>query len=339
MLKTAPGIVDLQVNGYAGVDFNDADITLEGYVHALCALRRDRVTTVLPTLITNDAGFITEQLQRLESYRAACVEKFGAAALGAELAAAVMYHLEGPFISPEDGYRGAHPRVYVHSPEPDTLRKLLPAWCEAAGGRVAIMTFSPHEDTAAEFVRVLREFHILPAIGHTHATAAQIHALMQAVEGETPVLATHLGNACPAMLPRHENPAWSVLAEDACWISMVADGFHLPAEMLKVFWKVKAGRAIVVSDATSFAGMPPGDYAAHIGGSVTLTPAGKLHLAGNQKTLAGAAVGAYDAWRHLVSLDFAPPEELWRLVSKNPAKFLAEKGGFCEVYTPAIEID
>lgn len=339
MPKTAPGIIDLQVNGYAGVDFNDADITLEGYVHAMQALRRDRVTTVLPTLITNDAGFITEQLRRLESYRQACGEKFGAAASGVELAAAAMYHLEGPFISPLDGYRGAHPREFVRRPEPEALGHMLAEWSVAANGRLVIMTFSPHEDTAAEFVRVLRSFHILPAIGHTHANAAQIHALVQSLPENTPILATHLGNACPAVLPRHENPAWGVLAEDACWISMVADGFHLPPEMLKVFWKMRGERAIVVSDATSFAGMTPGNYTAHIGGSVTLTPEGKLHLAGDPGMLAGAAVGAYDAWRHLVSLHFAPADELWRVVSETPAKFLAQKGGFCEVFTPPVEID
>ncbi len=327
-------MVDLQANGYAGVDFNDANITLDGYVHALHELRRGKVTTVLPTLITNETGFITEQLCRLESYRVACEEKFGAAALGVELAAAPMYHLEGPFISAEEGFRGAHPVEFVQRPTVDALRKVLPAWREAAGGRVALMTFSPHENSAAEFAQMLRAFHIIPAIGHTHATAKQIHALMQTVTDETPVLATHLGNAS-----RHENPAWAILAEDACWISMIADGFHLPPEILKVFWKMKGPLAIVVSDATNFVGMPPGDYSAYIGGSVTLTPEGKLYLTDHPKTLAGAAVSMLDAWRYLVSLGFASADELWRLVSENPARLLAKKGGLCALYTPEVTLD
>ncbi|MDO4550252.1 MAG: N-acetylglucosamine-6-phosphate deacetylase [Planctomycetia bacterium] len=332
----APGIVDLQVNGFAAADFNDPALTLDGYIHALQVLRKMNVTTVLPTLITNDAKALAQQLALLESFRQTCQNK-----KIKDLASAPMYHLEGPFISSEDGYRGAHPLEFVREPTAESLMEVLPMWMEASNYRLGIMTFSPHMDSAADFLSVLRKNDILPAFGHTHASAENIHnaALKyQEIENRTPILATHLGNACPPLLPRHENPIWALLSEDSIWISMIADGFHLPPDMLKVFWRMKGEKTILVSDATQFTSMPPGKYKTFIGGDVTLTPEGKLFLTQAPKMLAGAARSAYDAWKHLLSLDLAPPEILWKMVSENPSAFLRYRKKIEGNYSPFIQI-
>lgn len=325
----APGLVDIQVNGFGGVDFNDPKITLADYRQALKALREHRVTCALPTLITNQGQTLEEQLTRLEAYRAE-TQQGGET----ELAAAPFYHLEGPFISPEEGYRGAHPLEDVMALDDPQAEKWIEAWQKAANGRIRIMTFSPHTDveTVRRFTAILKSNGILPAVGHTHASAAQIHAAVEAGA----VLATHLGNACAQLLPRHENPIWAALAEDLLSVSMIGDGFHLPPEMLKVFYRMKGrGRTFLISDATQYAGKEPGEYHTHIGGDVVLTPERKLHIKGSPKVLAGAAKSLWEDWKHVKELGFASPEELWFAASGAPLAFLIGKD-FDWEYTPYV---
>ncbi|MDO4574748.1 MAG: N-acetylglucosamine-6-phosphate deacetylase [Planctomycetia bacterium] len=322
----APGLVDMQVNGFAGVDFNGETLTFDAYVHALRCSWEHHVTTILPTLVTNSVAFLTERLALLETYRQRALGMKG-------LAVAPFYHLEGPFISPTEGYRGAHPLEFVLETGRGDVETLLRTWQTAAGGRIKIVTFSPHGDKVPEFVRELASLGIRASVGHTDATAEQIHAAAES--GAT--LATHLGNACAQLLPRHANPIWSILADERLWISMIPDGFHLPPDMLQVFYRVKREKALLVSDATQYTGQKPGSYQTHIGGNVVLTPEGKLHLAGQPNVLAGAAKSLYEGWCHLVELGFASKETLWKMASAHPLRFLTGED-FNVKYTPIIKI-
>lgn len=319
--RIAPGLVDIQTNGFGGVDFNDSTIEYPEYVQALRSLWTHRVTCVVPTLVTNGAETIFRQLERLEEFRRQAELERRSGTLE-KAAVAPFYHLEGPFISPEEGYRGAHPLRDVLSIEDPETERRISQWQTAANGRIRIMTFSPHSGDVSRFISILKAHGILAAIGHTNATADQIHAAVKSGA----VLATHLGNACAQLLPRHANPIWSVLAEDELAVSMIGDGFHLPPEMLKVFYRVKGrGRTLLISDATQYAGKAPGAYRTHIGGDVILTPEKKLHIAGSPNVLAGAAKSLWEGWKHVSQLGFATPEELWFAASGAPMKLLTGK--------------
>ncbi|MCL1888318.1 MAG: N-acetylglucosamine-6-phosphate deacetylase, partial [Kiritimatiellaeota bacterium] len=261
------GLVDLQVNGYAGVDFNTPGLSVEDVRRARRLLRDEGITAFLPTLITNDLVVI----ERLADTLLAADDDSSS---GAEI---LGLHLEGPFISPHDGARGAHPAAWVRPPDAEWLKRFQ----DRCAGRVRLVTFSPEWDDAPRFVEVARALGIRVAIGHTLATRAQIRDAVAA--GAT--LSTHLGNALPPLLPRHPNPIWSQLAEDDLAVSLVGDGFHLPREFIETVLKVKGENAFLVSDCTRFAGMAPGRYTTPIGGDVVLTPEGRLHLAADERLL------------------------------------------------------
>ncbi len=267
----APGLTDLQVNGYAGSDLN-TDPLLPGTVRDISVkLWSEGVTTFFPTVITNSPENI---MRAVKAVADAC-------RLFPEAAGAVGgIHLEGPFISPEDGARGAHPAEHVRPPD----WELFNEWQEACNGMIRIVTLSPEWPGAADFIRKASVTGVIVAIGHTAATPEQIREAV----GAGATLSTHLGNGSHQMLPRHRNYIWEQLAADELYATMISDGFHLPDALMKVFIRMKPGRLILVSDATSLTGMPPGDYNTHIGGEVTLTGEGKLHMKGNADVLAGS---------------------------------------------------
>jgi N-acetylglucosamine-6-phosphate deacetylase len=301
----APGLVDLQINGAAGVDFNRPPVTAEGFRHAVSALWAHGVTSFCPTVITNG----TEQMERLlEQIRHA------SSADPAIRGSVAGFHLEGPFLSPEDGPRGAHPREHIRRPD----IRLLERWQEAAGGLIRIVTLAPEWDEAPAFIRHCVKQGIIVSIGHTAADSAQIREAVRAGAS----LSTHLGNGAHPVLPRHPNYIWDQLAADELYAAMIADGFHLPDSVLKVFCRVKAGKAVLVSDAVSLAGMPPGTYKAHIGGDVVLTEEGKLHLAETPELLAGSAKLLLHGVEHLARLGIAALAEAWRMASLLPASLL-----------------
>lgn len=164
-------------------------------------------------------------------------------------------HLEGPFISSEDGPRGAHGKSFVTSPNWELFQR----WQEAAEGRIAFVTMSPEWPEADAFIRRCADSGVTVSIGHTNASPDQIRSAI----GAGARVSTHLGNAAHLMLPRHPNYIWEQLAADELWACMIADGFHLPESVLKVFMKVKGDKTILVSDAVYLSGLEPGRYDAH----------------------------------------------------------------------------
>ena len=186
-----PGFVDLQVNGFVGVDFTDPALTSEGVLKAAAAIEKTGVTRFLPTLITSS------------------LETFAASArtlVRTKHPAIVGIHMEGPYISPEDGPRGAHPREFVRGATVDDFRRRQ----DAAEGRIAIVTVAPEAPGAVPLIEHLVSNKVRAAIGHSNANGQQIGDAVQA--GAT--MSTHLGNGCANMLPRHPNVIWEQLGED-----------------------------------------------------------------------------------------------------------------------------
>jgi N-acetylglucosamine-6-phosphate deacetylase len=305
----APGLTDLQVNGYAGHDLNTEPLLPSTVREISVRLRSEGVTTFFPTLITNSAD---NTLRSVKAVAEACrIYPEAAGAVGG-------IHLEGPFISPEDGARGAHPKEYTRPPD----WELFSEWQQACGGIIRIITLSPEWPGAVDFIRKASHSGVITAIGHTAASPEMIREAVTA--GAT--LSTHLGNGSHQMLPRHRNYIWEQLAADELYTTFIADGFHLPDSVMKVFIRMKPGRTMLVSDSTNFTGMPPGDYSTHIGGEVTLTEAGKLHLKGNPEVLAGSGLSLLHCVSTLAAKGLVSLPEALDMAGKRPYHFAGLRG-------------
>jgi N-acetylglucosamine-6-phosphate deacetylase len=305
-----PGLVDLQVNGYAGLDCNAPPLADDLVARLTRALWREGVTTYLPTVITNSDEAITASLRAIARARAA----------DPLLAATVAgVHLEGPFISPEDGPRGAHDRAWVRPPDWDRFR----AWQTAAGGAIRLITLAPEWPGAPAFIARCVASGVTVALGHTGATAQQLDAAIAAGAR----LSTHIGNGAHPTLPRHPNYLWDQLARDELAASLIGDGWHLPDAVLRVVMRVKGPDAWLVSDTVALAGLPSGEYTTPVGDRVALTPAGRLHLVGDPRLLAGSVCPLRGAVAHLVGRGLAPLDVAWAMASERPARFLGLAAG------------
>jgi len=308
-LIIAPGLTDLQVNGYAGLDLNTDPLHPETVRDISVKLWSEGVTTFFPTIITNSSDCILDYVSVIADACSRFPEAAGA--VGG-------IHLEGPFISPENGARGAHPAEHVRPPDWD----LFCQWQEASDGMIRIITLSPEWPDSTDFIRRAAASGVRVSIGHTAATPEQIREAVAA--GAT--LSTHLGNGSHQMLPRHRNYIWEQLAADELCASIISDGFHLPDAVMKVFLRMKPGRIVLVSDATGLTGMPPGDYVTHIGGEVTLTEAGKLHLKGNPDMLAGSGKSLLHCVETIVSKGLVTLAEALDMAGRIPYRLVGLPG-------------
>ena len=298
MRVSAPGFFDLQVNGFAGVDFNDPATTPEDVRRAADALAATGVTRFLPTLITSSFDTF-----------ARCAHTV----LAAGHPAVAGLHMEGPYISPADGPRGAHPRAHVR---PALLGDFMRRQ-EAADGRIVLVTLAPEAPGARPLIEALVGQGVRAAIGHTDAAPAQIGDAIRAGA----CLSTHLGNGCAGVMPRHPNVLWEQLAQDGLAASFIADGHHLPPATLKVMLRAKTpARSILVTDAMAAAGCPPGSY--RLGGMMVelhadgrVAPPGASHLAGSSLTLP-AAVG------NTVRFTGLPLDQVLPMATTQPAALL-----------------
>jgi len=257
-LYIAPGLIDNQINGYKGVDFSDPGLTTENMKMAVEAIRKDGVTTFFPTIITGSHENLLKTF--LNIARAMKDDEVRSSVPG--------FHLEGPYISQEEGFYGCHPAEFIRKPS-------WMEFCEyqqAAKGNIRQVTVAPEVDGAKEFIRLCVLNNIVVAIGHTNASSEQIK---QAVEYGA-VVSTHLGNGCANLIDRHRNPLWPQLANDLLTTSIIADGHHLLPEEIQVFYKVKGPHNIILtSDVTHLIGMPPGKYI-FLGSEVVFTDEGLI---------------------------------------------------------------
>jgi N-acetylglucosamine-6-phosphate deacetylase len=297
----APGFIDLQVNGFAGVDYNNPRTTPEDIGRSIQALFSTGVTRLYPTVITGSPGDMIAALSNLAQARETV--EGGDAVDG--------FHVEGPHISVEDGPRGAHPRQWVRPPDYDEFRR----WKEAARGRLRIVTLAPEWPEAPRYIERITADGVVAAIGHTAATAAQISDAVAA--GAT--LSTHLGNGAHQVLRRHPNYIWEQLAEDRLMADFIVDGIHLDASFLKTAIRAKTvERAVLVTDASAPAGAAPGMY--RLGEQeVELTPEGRVVLAGTDR-LAGSALRMDRGVENLMRLAGVTLGEAVRMATVNAAR-------------------
>jgi N-acetylglucosamine-6-phosphate deacetylase len=242
------GYVDLQINGIGGIDFNESNLPALSWERALEWLAQDGTTEFLPTLITDSVDSLCLKLANLSRLCEACVQK----PLGSSKAVGI--HLEGPFLSDQVGYIGAHPKQHARPLELDALKRLV----DAANGWIRLVTLAPECDPKGRGIEYLAQEDILIAAGHCNPSIDQLRCAIDSGLS----LFTHLGNACPASIPRHENIIHRVLAlRDSLRVTLIADGFHLPLWLLDswVDW-FGENRVAIVSDAISAAGLAPGIY-------------------------------------------------------------------------------
>jgi len=304
-----PGLIDLQINGYGGLDLNAADIEPD-LVHALCnKLLYLGVTTFLPTLITASEADIAGALKAIADAR----RKYP---MVAKMVPGV--HVEGPSISPVDGPRGAHPLAHIRVPSTGEFAR----WQEAASGLVSLVTLAPEHVGANAYIKALAAQKIHVSLGHTNASAEQISSAVNAGAS----LSTHLGNGAAAKLPRHPNFIWTQLANERLTAMFIADGHHLPPDTFKAMVRAKGlDKSILVSDSVALAGMQAGVYETAIGGKAELFPDGRISLLGTP-FLAGAGtplcanIATAMAMANLHLADILP------LATENPGRFVGGRG-------------
>jgi N-acetylglucosamine-6-phosphate deacetylase len=267
----APTLFDIQVNGAFGVDLQGMSVTPEDFAKITESLSSWGVSRWIPT-------FITASVDELEH----CCRAAATALHNPHLANAIPgVHIEGPYISPDDGPRGAHPRDCVRNPNIDEFKRLL----DAAEGKISYMTLAPESPGATVFISALREHGVIAALGHHNANAQQIADAVDA--GAT--LSTHLGNGLASTINRHLNPLWPQLSEDRLTASLIADLQHLPKHVLKAFVRAKRPeKVILTSDCLHIAGLSPGKYKMR-NADVEMLPSGRICLSGTD-LLAGSSL-------------------------------------------------
>ena len=298
-----PGFVDLQVNGYGGIDFSAPDLTTDGIAEIVSALAARGTSGFLATMISSPAEVYRRNLPLIADAmeRKSCLGRL----LG--------LHLEGPFLSPEPGFCGAHDLRNMRTADTAFLQEL---W-ELARGTLRVLTLAADIPGADKLCRSTRDLGITVSIGHSAYTGADLDRLIRA--GATAL--THLGNGIPGMVDRHENPIWSGLAADELTAMIIADGHHLPASVLKTMLRAKgAARIVVVSDITPITGLPPGEYEFG-GGMVVLESSGRISNPG-RGCLAGSGVMLLEAMNHLASLGLLDPADMIAVGHENPLRLI-----------------
>jgi N-acetylglucosamine-6-phosphate deacetylase len=292
------GLFDLQVNGFAGVDFNSPATTSADVLRAIVQIQATGVTRFLPTLITSS-------FERFSRCAATLIQTNHPAIAG--------LHLEGPYIAAEDGPRGAHPRAHVAEASVDDFARRQ----EAAQGRIRLVTLAPEVPGAIPLIEYLVTREVRVAIGHTAATPEQIRAAVKAGAS----LSTHLGNGCANFLPRHPNFIWEQLATDDLFASLIVDGHHLPPATVKAMIRAKTPeRIILITDAVAAAGCPPGNYELN-GEPIVLSDDGRVSPPG-KPWLAGSSLTLDRAVANTVKFAGIPLESAWAMASVQPAHFL-----------------
>lgn len=301
--NVSPGFIDMQLNGFHGVDFCGDDLTAEEAVSSLPWIWKTGCTTFCATVITNTFEKQTRSFRVLEEARAQ----------DRRFAATVpCYHQEGPYISNGPSH-GAHNPLFAKAPDWDEFSRLQ----EAANGHIGMVTLAPEWPGTAGFIRKAVDSGVLVSIGHTDCAAEDVRRAVDA--GAT--MSTHLGNGCPQMIHRHLFPIWAQLGEDRLTAGLIPDLFHLPAEVLRVFLRVKTlERCVLVTDAVHVAGLAPGRYM--LGDSpVDLDAAGKVtaHRGGG---LGGSSVAMNDAIWRFAKATGVSIEDAIGCVTRVPARLL-----------------
>ncbi|MBF0678670.1 MAG: N-acetylglucosamine-6-phosphate deacetylase [Devosia sp.] len=300
------GLFDLQVNGYAGIDFNDPALTAAQLDHALEAMLASGVTQCLPTIITALPQQLSERLVALD--RAVRTSRLGPRMVPG-------YHLEGPFLLAQPGYSGCHPeRAMV---DPDVA--LLDVLEEGLSRPILLITFAPERSGALHFIAEMTRRGKTISIGHS---AAGFDAVRVAADmGVT--LSTHLGNGLPHQLPKLENTLVAQLSEPRLAACLIADGHHMSPQALAALIRLKGpDKCILVTDAVLGAAAPPGVYS-FAGMQIERTREGAMVQPG-RVNLAGSALCLDAAVRNTINWTGLPPETVVAMAATAPRKAIAK---------------
>ena len=299
------GLLDLQVNGFAGVDFNATDLDADALDHSLAAMLRTGVTTCLPTIITASAEDLAKRFAALD--RAVAASRLGRIMVPG-------YHLEGPFLNSADGYAGCHPPQAMTAPDADLVFRL-----ESDLSRpILLLTLAPELPNSEAVIRVLSGAGKIVAVGHSSANAETIAMAVEAGAR----MSTHLGNGVPQTLHKLDNTIFAQLAEGGLHASFIADGIHLPRPALKAMFRAKGiERSILVSDAASAAATRPGRYS-FAGMEIEHSADGSVRLPGS-RYLAGSALTLDKAISNVVRWNLASPEQAIQMACDNPRALMA----------------
>jgi N-acetylglucosamine-6-phosphate deacetylase len=306
----APGLFDLQINGRGGIWFGKTGITADEVLGVLKSHFRFGLTRLCPTLITNSFEGLAGGFAAI---REACERERWADRLVPGC------HLEGPYISGEDGPRGAHPREFVRPPDWNEFEKLQ----RISGGRIRLVTLAPELPGAVEFIQRAVAERVVISIGHTAAEPEQIAAAVDAGAR----LSTHLGNGAHGMLRRHPNYIWEQLGDPRLSTSVIADGHHLPASVLRSILRTKSTRNVILTcDAAGLAGCPPGIYTEGPM-QMEILEDGRIVVAGQRQFLAGSGADTGQCVVEAVrNAEIALPQAV-DMAGRNPARLL----GFEEI--------
>lgn len=320
MVRSSQGLVDLQVNGFAGVDFNDEALDAPALDRALEAMLATGVTACLPTIITAHEGELQRRFVALD--RAVSESRLGRWMVPG-------YHLEGPFLNPGSGYAGCHPAEAMIPADPELVSRIE----RQLGRPILMVTVAPEIKGGIALVRELAAQRRIVALGHTAADFEQVAAA--AAAGAT--LSTHLGNGMPQQVHKLANPIMAQLAEDRLSAGFIADGIHLPPLALKAMLRAKGfQRSILVTDAVLAAAAPAGAYR-FAGMDVQRGADGAVRQAG-AVSLAGSALCLDAAVRNVVSWELASEDLALAMASAHPLAAIAAALAARSITLPESEV-
>jgi N-acetylglucosamine-6-phosphate deacetylase len=315
-LHGQPGFVDLQVNGFLGINFSAPGLSVDDVRRVTVELISRGTAAYCPTLVTSPIDVIEANLSVLAM-------SMDEPDLSPHL---LGIHLEGPFLA--EASKGAHCSEWLRTPDIDLFKK----WQSAAKGRIKMLTLAPELPNAEQLIRHAADQGVVISLGHHMADDASIARAVNAGARSS----THLGNGITNELPRHPNPIWSQLCRDELTTMLITDSHHIPPEFIATVLKAKgAERVAVVSDSAPIAGLPPGDYD-YFGASVILESSGRIKLKGGS-SLAGSSATMLQCMNHLASLGLLSEDNLWRagrenalsLLGKSPEEVLPAKPALC----------
>ena len=301
----APALFDLQINGYDGVDFQRDDLSLEQLLHATRSLRRDGCGQFFFTLITDEWPKMLARLEHAWKLRAQSPEIADALA---------GWHIEGPFLSDQPGFCGAHNPAWMINPTAEHLRTLR----AVTGHDPVLLTLDPARPGAIGAIRLARTLGLTVSLGHTDAPAEVLRAAVEA--GATGF--THLGNGCPRQLDRHDNILWRVCDEPRLGVSLIPDGHHVSPAPFRLLHRLLDDRLVYyTTDAMAAAGAGPGRYT--IGGIAVEVGADQIVRQPGQTNFAGSALRPIDAVFRAATMLHSPWQECWRRFSETPPQFVS----------------
>jgi N-acetylglucosamine-6-phosphate deacetylase len=317
----APSLVDIQVNGFAGIDFNRPPSFDGAWEQACCGLYEHGCTHFLATLVTRREEDYHELLEKWETQRA----KFPGNCSG--------WHLEGPFLNPAPGYHGAHRPEWMRS----SSISLLEAWQKATKNSVRLVTLAPEMDFPASlaFIRHAVKEEVRIAIGHSAAMGETLHESVQAGAR----CWTHLGNAVPSPMEKFDNVIFHALADEQLMASLIPDGHHVPPAAFQVMARILGERLLLTTDAMAGAGAKPGSYT--LGDIEAKVGRDGLALHPQTGRPVGSTLSPFTGLFRAAELAGLPWETMWDAFSIRPARWLGlqhalkpgAEANFCLFYT------